>query len=85
MSKLSFSPINAADAREMFPSLVGSVDGALVCAHAQVAIVAQGRGAWSVMSNGQFKACCPSKAKARAFAEREAAVNLKHLSGSVRC
>ena len=62
--------INAAEARAMFPKVIGTINGAEL--HSGYAILDMGPRAYAVMIAGEWRACCPSRKYAKAFGERYA-------------
>jgi len=49
--------LNAADARKLFPRVVGTINGAHL--HSGYAVLDMGPGAYGVMVRGEFVGCCP--------------------------
>ena len=55
--------LTATEARAMFPSVVGTINGATL--YSGFAILDMGPRAYGVMVGGEFRACCPTKTHAR--------------------
>jgi len=60
--------LNATDARAMFPSVVGTINGATL--YSGFAILDMGPKSFGVMVRGEFRACCPTKAHAKRAGEK---------------
>jgi hypothetical protein len=55
--------LTAAEARAMFPAVVGTINGATL--YSGFAVLDMGPKSFGVMVRGEFRACCPTKYHAR--------------------
>jgi hypothetical protein len=67
---MTITKLNAADARAMFPTVVGQIAGAEL--HSGFAILDMGPHAFGVMCRGEFVGCCPTYGHAKRAGERAA-------------
>lgn len=62
--------ISAADAISLFPKIIGPITGAVLINN-RATIVLQGADAYTVVIDGEFRACCPKASLAEAFIVKE--------------
>lgn len=70
MAKFELIALEPSQVRELFPDLVGPVLGGLQVTR-RAFVIHQTAGAFSVMIDGAFRACCPTRPRAMAFARKE--------------